>query len=88
MTVGNMSFMILQIGKHFPNMNVELHMNSTQAPKMEVASGGVTLSFAGKIDMYATKPGSTAAPFLLTLHAVCSQLLSIIDTHVSLFNFS
>nr|QBL56987.1 BPI [Ruditapes philippinarum] len=69
--------LIPQIGKHFPNMNVELHMNSTQAPKMEVASGGVTLSFAGKIDMYATKPGSTAAPFLLTLHATMSTTVDV-----------
>lgn len=51
-------------------MSVDLRMNSTQVPKMNVSTGGVTLNFGGNIDMYATKPGSTSTPFLLTLHAV------------------
>ena len=65
-----------QLRKQYPDMSVELHMTSTQVPKMQISTDGVTLNFGGNINLYATKPGSSSAPFLLTLHAVSNAILS------------
>ncbi|XP_053402306.1 lipopolysaccharide-binding protein-like [Mercenaria mercenaria] len=69
--------LIPQIGEKFPNSVVELRMNSTQTPTMNVSSAGVSLNFAGKIDLYATKPGTSSTPFLLSLNAIMFTTVNV-----------
>ncbi|KAL4234373.1 hypothetical protein ACF0H5_006020 [Mactra antiquata] len=62
--------LIPEIGQKYPHMAVELRMKSTEVPRMTVSASGVSLNATGTIDMYATKPGSSDTPFLLSLGAI------------------
>ncbi|XP_053402846.1 lipopolysaccharide-binding protein-like [Mercenaria mercenaria] len=68
---------IPETGEKFPNSVVEIRMTSTQAPTMNVSSDGMSLNFAGKIDFYATKPGTSSTPFLLSLNAIMSTTVNV-----------